>query len=160
MAEESSGNRGAKNQQTARAGEYYVAAELNRRGAYAVTFAGNMPKIDIMASNLDQSRIVTIQVKTKRSGTWHASIDEGRPCEPRVPETAFWVFIDIGSSKKHPEFWIVPDWWIRNNIHKTHQDYLNRHGGKRARSPKSKHHAIDEKRIKQWKDKWGLLDVF
>ena len=80
-----------------------------------------MPKIDIMASNLDQSRMVTIQVKTKRFGTWHTSIDEGRPCEPKLPETAFWVFIDIGSSK---------------------------------------HHAIDEKRIKQWKDKWGLLDVF
>lgn len=33
----------ARNQQTARAGEYFVAPELNRRGANAVTFAGNMP---------------------------------------------------------------------------------------------------------------------
>lgn len=41
---------GARNQQTGRAGEHFVAAELNRRGAYAVTFAGNMPKIDVMAS--------------------------------------------------------------------------------------------------------------
>ena len=43
--------RGARNQQVARAGEYFVAAELNKRGAFAVTFAGNMPKIDLMACN-------------------------------------------------------------------------------------------------------------
>ena len=60
---------GAKIQQTARAGEHYVAAELNRRGAYAVTFAGNMPKIDILASDIGQKRTVQVQVKTRRTGT-------------------------------------------------------------------------------------------
>ncbi len=60
--------RGARNQQVGRAGEYFVVAELNKRGAYAVTFAGNMPKIDLMACNQDQSRTIHIQVKTKRGG--------------------------------------------------------------------------------------------
>jgi hypothetical protein len=45
-------------QQVARAAEHLVAAELHRRGAYAVTFAGNMPRIDIVASNLEQTRTV------------------------------------------------------------------------------------------------------
>ena len=31
---------GARNQQIGRAGEHYVAVELNRRGAYAVTLPG------------------------------------------------------------------------------------------------------------------------
>ncbi len=61
-------SRGARNQQGARAGEYFVVAELNKRGAHAVTFAGNMPTIDLMACNHDQSRTVDIQVKTKRGG--------------------------------------------------------------------------------------------
>jgi len=52
----------------AQAGEYFVAAERNKRGAFAVTVAGNMPKIDIIASNCDSSRTVYIQVKTKRGG--------------------------------------------------------------------------------------------
>ena len=47
---------GARNQQIGRAGEHYVAAELNRRGTYAVTFTGNMPKIDVMASNAERTR--------------------------------------------------------------------------------------------------------
>jgi Holliday junction resolvase-like predicted endonuclease len=67
------GLRGARNQQTRQAGEYFVAAELCRRGAYAVTFAGNMPGIDILASNTSRDRIIQIQVKTKRSGDWHTS---------------------------------------------------------------------------------------
>ncbi|QUV79962.1 hypothetical protein [Chloracidobacterium thermophilum] len=37
-------SRGASNQQVGRAGEYFVVAELNKRGAFAVPFAGNMPK--------------------------------------------------------------------------------------------------------------------
>jgi hypothetical protein len=46
-------SRGARNQQAAGAGEYFVVAELNKRGA----FAGNMPEIDLMACNQDQNRI-------------------------------------------------------------------------------------------------------
>jgi hypothetical protein len=30
----------------------FVAAEIHRRGGYAVTFTGNMPGIDIQASDL------------------------------------------------------------------------------------------------------------
>jgi len=60
-------------QQVGRAGELYVAAEIHRRGGYAVTFAGNMPGIDILASNADDTRRISIQVKTKTRGTWHAS---------------------------------------------------------------------------------------
>ncbi len=39
-------SRGSSIQQVAQAGEYFVAAERNKRGAFAVTVAGNMPKID------------------------------------------------------------------------------------------------------------------
>jgi len=47
--------------QVARVGEYLVAAELHHRGAYAVTFAGSMPRIDLLASNAGLTRTVMIQ---------------------------------------------------------------------------------------------------
>ena len=50
-------------QQVGRAGEMFVAAEIHKRGGYAVTF-GNMPGIDILASDLDDSHRISIQVKT------------------------------------------------------------------------------------------------
>ena len=48
----------------------FVAAETHRRGGYAVTFAGNMPEIDILATDASNTRRVSIQVKTKTSGTF------------------------------------------------------------------------------------------
>ena len=45
-----------------RAGEHYVAAELNRRGAYASPFSGNVPGIDIVATDQDRQQMAYIQV--------------------------------------------------------------------------------------------------
>jgi hypothetical protein len=137
-------SRGASNQQVGRAGEYFVVAELNKRGAFAVPFAGNMPKIDIIASNSDESRTVYIQVKTKRGGkTWHSSIVGSQPMSPKADENNFWVFVDLGDTNTYPRYWIVPEWWIKDNIYKTHQAYLNKHGGIRPGNPDSTHHSID-----------------
>ena len=154
-------SRGARNQQVGRAGEYFVVAELNKRSAFAVTFAGNMPKIDLMACNQDQSRTIHIQVKTKRGGrSWHSSIVGSKPMKPPADETDFWVFVDLGDLNASPRYWVVPDWWIRNNIYRTHKAYLDSHGGKRARNPDSTHHAIDESRLKEWQGRWEILGIF
>ncbi len=147
---------GSRNQQTARAGEHFVAAELNRWGVYAVTFTGNMPRIDILASKVNRTRTVNIQVKTRRSGTWQTSIDEGKKCERCYNETNFWVLVDL----KNPDYYVVPDWWMRNDIHEVHQAYISKRGGSRALNPKSKHHSISVKRIEQWKGRWDLLKLF
>jgi Holliday junction resolvase-like predicted endonuclease len=148
-------------QQVARAGEHLVAAELHRRGAYAVTFAGNMPRIDILASNAGQTRTVMIQVKTKRSGTWQASTRAGIPREAVPEEQRFWIFVDLRKNPiEPPAYYIVHEWWIQNDIHEAHQAYLKRAGGTRTRSPESTHHAIPLSRIKDSKDRWDRLGVF
>lgn len=148
---------GTRNQQTGRAGEHFVAAELNRRGAYAVTFAGNMPRIDILASNFDQTRTISIQVKTRRSGTWHASINDGKKRKSSSNETNFWIFVDLEKENASPAYYIVPEWWIQNDIYETHQAYLAKHHGTRALNPNSKHHGIAIKRVLKWRDRWDLL---
>ena len=151
---------GTMKQQTARAGEYFVAAELNRRGAHAVTFSGNMPKADVLASSVDCTRTISIQVKTRRSGTWHTSIDESGRNKAGLVRTHFWVFVDLGKREAPPSYYVVPDHWMRNNIRRTHRDFLAKHGGRRPITPKSKHHAIGVKRIQQWKNRWDLLKLF
>ena len=152
--------KGGRNQQTGMAGEYFVAAELNRQGAYAVTFAGNMPKIDILASDIRQNRTVSIQVKTRRTGTWQCSINDGEKCKRRNRETAFWVFVDLSKERNPPEYFIVPDWWMKNNIYETHKAYLEKRFGRRAVTLESKHHSVDHKRLTKWKDRWDILKIF
>jgi hypothetical protein len=144
-------------QQVARAGEHLVAAELHRRGAYAVTFAGNMPEIDILASNTAQTRTVAIQVKTRRSGTWQTSLRQWRERPPQVAEARFWVFVDIGENP--PQFFVVPEPWIQDDIDRSYVEYLDRHGGQRPRTTHSTHHSIPRGRIEQWRDRWDLLGL-
>ncbi|MBU6351098.1 MAG: hypothetical protein KGS73_13220 [Chloroflexi bacterium] len=157
-------SRGARNQQVAQAGKYFVVAEMNKRGVHAVIFAGNMPKIDLIACDQGQSRTVHIQVKTKRGGrSWHASTLAGEPTQPPTTplnETSFWVFVDLGDWDGAPCYWVVPDWWMRNDIYRAHQAYLDSHGGRRARNPDSTHHAIDEQRLEEWRGNWEILGIF
>ncbi|MBA4159680.1 MAG: hypothetical protein H0X65_19720 [Gemmatimonadetes bacterium] len=47
----------------------------------------------------------------------------------------------------------------RRNIHEAHQEYLHRHGGRRAVTQDSDHHAIQPHRVRAWRDRWDLLDL-
>ena len=49
------------------AGEYFVAAELSRRGYIASISLRNTRGIDILATNQDGSRSINIQCKTNQS---------------------------------------------------------------------------------------------
>ena len=151
---------GARNQQTGQAGENFVAAELNRRGAYAVTFSGNMPNIDIIASNLEQTKTANIQVKTKRKGDWQTTTKLGKKQNRRPKETNFWVFVDLKDLDQLPDYYVVPDWWIRNDIYERHQEYIKRYKGKRKINPASTHHSINNRRIEKWKNRWDILKIF
>lgn len=67
------------------------------------------------------------------------------------------MFVDLG--KEHPEFYIVPMWWIENDIFKAHNKYLAEFGGHRAKNDASTHHAIPTSRIAQWRDRWDVLGI-
>jgi hypothetical protein len=149
---------GKETQMTGRAGEYYVAAELNRRGANAVTFSGNMPTIDLLASDIDRNKVVKIQVKTRRTGSWHSSTD--RFLQGKEENDLFWIFVDLGDNERHPRFWIVPWNWLLDEGKSAITAYLDKHGGIRPKNPDSKHYGITEKSIKQWQDRWDVLDIF
>jgi hypothetical protein len=93
--------------------------------------------------------------------TWQTSITRGRErTEPTEHETHFWIFVELKTPPAQPDFFVVPEWWIENDIFRTHAEYLAKHGGKRAISNESTHHAIKRSRIEQWRDRWDLLSLF
>jgi hypothetical protein len=146
-------------QQVGRAGEMFVAAEIHRRGGYAVTFAGNMPGIDVLASDLTDSRRVSIQVKTKSSGTWHARFPrDGLQCTEDPAESSYWIFVDLG--EEHPQYFIAPRWWVRNDIWADASAYLAQYEAKHGHPRESEHHGINVRRVRQWHDRWDILGIF
>lgn len=97
-----------------------------------------------------------ITTRSKTSGTWQTTIDYGKETKENTNEKDYWIFVDL--SKQPNEFYIVPLWWIKNDIYKTHKDYLRDNGGTRPNNPNSKHHGIPLKRIRQWHNKWELIN--
>lgn len=102
------------------------------------------------------SRSVRLFVKSKTKGNWHTDIREGVRCEtPPKDEAVFWAF----TSQDTPEiFWIVPDWWMRNDIYRHHAEYLASHNGQRRDNNASTHSDIREHEIEQWIGRWEILD--
>ncbi len=78
----------AQTDKIGRAGEHYVAAELNKRGAYASPFSGNVPGIDIVATDGGQAHPAFLQVKTKRFAKqgWQVSLRHAWKIPEGMPE--------------------------------------------------------------------------
>jgi hypothetical protein len=136
-----------KSHELNREGRRRVEAELLKRGAVSVTSTSRgTRRIHLLATNSSGSRTVELKVKTKQKGTWQTTIDEAKPANTPISlenTQNFWVFVDFGEEAR---YWIVPESWIRNDIHEAHQQYLKRHGGHRAENDDSNHHSIEESR--------------
>src|SRR5438132_9120599 len=91
------------------AGEYFVAAELSRRGYIASLTLRNTRGIDILASNPDATKSVGIQVKTNQRPTrvWilNKKAEETRGDE--LAENLFFIFVSLPEAGL-PSYHIVP----------------------------------------------------
>ena len=149
-----------RNQLTQRAGEYFVAAEVNRRGAVATVFSGNVPGIDIMAFDGARSREVCIQVKTKTDSrfVWHMQVPDERVPEPK-DEREFYVFVDLGTGGNALSgYWIAPRSWVENMIYYHKPAWLKKRGSS-ARNIDSKHSGIKTEQLEKWRERWDTLRI-
>jgi hypothetical protein len=65
------------------AGEHHVMAELLRRGYIAALAPQDVANADIVATDLEGSRLCSIQVKTRREFGWRL-VHEGKTREHQV----------------------------------------------------------------------------
>jgi len=151
--------RGLTNQETAEKGRRSVANELQRRGAVDVTHYKQGWQIELRASDVGRTRTVTIRVKTKTRGNWHASVAEGASAGERSDNERFWVLVDLGPRGGGPPKYFVMEGWIRGHIRKHYDWWLEIHGGRRPVTPGSPHVAIEPKAVERWRDAWEELGI-
>jgi hypothetical protein len=137
-------------------GRKLVSGELVTRGARCVEEFTGLNRRMIRGRSQTGKQFDLI-VKVRRSGTWQVSVTDGDPSKSAA--NTYWVFVDVESGHVRPKFFIVTDIWVREDILHHHTEYLARHGGMRAISPKSNHHALQGKRILQWEDRWDVLGL-
>src|ERR1051326_2210248 len=82
------------------AGEYFVAAELSRRGHIASISLRNTRGIDIIATNKEASRSITIQCKTNKLTRKVWILNE--KSENFVSDDHFYVFVALGEVLERP----------------------------------------------------------
>jgi len=91
----------ADGQKSGLAGEFFVAAELLKRGLQTSLTLGNAKSIDLFAIN-DQGTRFTIQVKALRSPNYFLIDLE------RVQDACYYVFVVLNKPDVPPDYYIVP----------------------------------------------------
>lgn len=103
-------------------GEYFVAAELSRRGYIASLTLRNARGIDILAANSNASKSVGIQVKTNQSSQreWilHRKVEMG------AAENLFFIFVNLNGAGALPTYHIVPSIVVAERCRSSHQWWL------------------------------------
>lgn len=78
------------------AGEHFVAAELLRREVLASVTMGNAKKADVIARNIESSKIEIIEIKLSSRKQWVV----GKITESN--DSRIWFFVDIPKEPENP----------------------------------------------------------
>ncbi|MBI2119232.1 MAG: aspartate ammonia-lyase [Elusimicrobia bacterium] len=106
------------------AGEYFVAAELSRRGWITTMTLKNTPNIDVIATTPDGLRTLNIQVKTRSIENRQGWILNKR-IETLVPGNNFFIaFVDLKDRDEKPDYFLIPKNLFAKWVTKRHQDWL------------------------------------
>jgi hypothetical protein len=138
------------------AGEYFVAAELSRRGYIASISLRNTRGIDILATNQASTRNITIQCKTNQSGARNWVLNE--KSETFFAPDHYYVFVALGSATERPRFHVVPSQTVATYITESHQRWLRtpgRRGQQHVDSVMRKFREPDDIYL----DRWDLLGL-
>ena len=137
-------------------GEYFVAAELSRRGYIASITLRNTKGIDILASNQDTSKSVGIQVKTNhgKRKAWILN----QKAENYFEENLFYIFVNLKGTNERPDFYIVPSKVVAEYIEKSHREWLNT-PGKKGKPHKDNPMRMFKDEEDQYLEKWGSLGL-
>lgn len=139
------------------AGEYFVAAELSRRGYIASITLRNTRGIDILISNEDASRQASLQVKTNQGNRLAWLLSD--KAEEYFAENYFYVFVNLNQENEYPDFYIVDSQTVSKHItseHKLFSKTLRRDG--QLHRATSMRMFRDPKEI--YRSNWKILEDF
>lgn len=137
-------------------GEYFVAAELSRRGYICSVTLKNTRGIDILVCNEDATKTLGIQVKTNQINRTEWMLNE--KSEKMIDENIFYVFVNLKGIGELPEFYIVPSKVVSDYITSTHKDWLSEKGKKGQQRNDSTMRKFKDPE-KKYLNQWDLLDL-
>lgn len=138
------------------AGEYFVAAELSRRGYLASITLRNTKGVDILCSNADATKTVAIQVKTNRRSNREWVLNQ--KAESFYADNHFYVFVNLHDNEQQPDYFIAPSEAVATLVRETHATWLaapGKDGRAHIDTTMRKFTDLSE----EYKDRWDLLGL-
>ncbi|MHA8074943.1 hypothetical protein ACRZ9O_10465 [Aquirufa sp. HETE-40SA] len=137
-------------------GEYFVAAELSRRGYICSVTLKNTKGIDILVCNEDSTKTLGIQVKTNQINKREWMLNE--KSEKMIDTNIMYVFVNLISQNILPEFYIVPSKVVSDYITNDHKKWLSTIGKKGQQHNDSSMRKFKD--IEQvYLNRWDLLNL-
>ena len=137
-------------------GEYFVAAELSRRGYICSVTLKNTKGIDILVCNEDSTKTLGIQVKTNQINKREWILNE--KSEKMSDSNIVYVFVNLISQESLPEFYIVPSNVVAKYTSTNHKKWLDTKGKKGQQHNDSSMRKFKD--IEQeYLNRWDLLDL-
>ncbi len=142
------------------AGEYFVMAELTRRGYVASLTSKNTKAIDLLVSDKNGKQLAAIQVKTcdnAKQQKWKMS----NSVEKNDSSNLYYVFVNMNGGAE-PSYYIVPSRYVAYRIHQDYEEWFNapgKNGHVRRETTMRVFEFVDEEEREQYKDAWYLLGI-
>lgn len=137
-------------------GEYFVAAELSRRGYVASMTLRNTRGMDVIATNTNASRSVGLSVKTNKTSKKDWMVNE--KAESFHSDNLFYVFVNLKGVGQSPDFHVVPSKVVAATVYASHRAWLSK--------PKRSGEARKDSSMRRFKDpecrylnRWDLLKL-
>ena len=136
------------------AGEYFVAAELSRRGYMASVTLRNSDSIDIHASTPKGESLFAIQVKTQQIATrsWPLNTKAEKLASPNL----YYVFVSFKGMLERPDYFIVPSVIVAERVRLMHEKWLLAPGKKGQKHNETTMRKFEDK-AEEFKERWELL---
>lgn len=144
-------------------GEYFVAAELERRGFTAAVPMSNTKDFDILAINRETQRQIAIQVKTNRGKSKQWILN--KKCEELQGDNIYYVFLSLNGLEQ-PEYYIIESKLVAQSVKEGYDLWIHGEGKKGKRKDttmrkftfeNSKYDNILCLKSEEYKNKWDKL---
>lgn len=132
-------------------GEYFVAAELERRGFSVAVPMSNTELFDILAYDRETGEQWVIQVKTTQHKDWTLN----KKSENIMGDRIVYVFVKLNGLEQ-PQYHIVPSADVAKSVKESHQLWLATPGKKGQQHNDNSMRKFSDSDNK-YLDNWGIL---
>jgi hypothetical protein len=140
---------------TGAAGEYYVAAELSRRGWAASITPKGVERNDVLAQHVDTQAVVAIQVKTSAGGPTFRLGAKNE--QPTVATNEWYALVCLSEQDERPTFYLVPRNTIAAYLYVDHRVWLATPGMGGKQHKDSSMRAVRSEEIEPYREGWDRL---